>query len=110
MRCNDEYNAAGSVQCCSRSLQGSSVTCWAKFGFLITSDGWRSAAKLNYHNYILVSVEGPIFLGLEEVTGEGGTSEDIARQFEAKLNDLGAEITKRVLIGVTDTHSANQKA
>ncbi|KAL3928910.1 MAG: hypothetical protein SGPRY_002193, partial [Prymnesium sp.] len=43
-------------------------------------------------------LEGPIFLGLEEVTGEGGTSEDIARQFEAKLNDLGAEITKRVLI------------
>lgn len=57
---------------------------------------------------ILVSVEGPIFLGLEEVTGEGSTGEDIARQFEAKLNELGAEITKRVLIGVTCKHSANR--
>lgn len=48
-----------------------------KFGFLITSDGWRSCAKKQYHNYILVSVEGPIYLGLEEVTGESGTGEAI---------------------------------
>lgn len=48
-----------------------------QYGFVITSDGWRSCAKKQYHNYILLSVEGPIFLGLEEVTGESGTGEAI---------------------------------
>lgn len=81
-----------------------------KFGFLITSDGWRSAAKRNYHNYIIISVEGPIYLQLDEVTGQGGTGEDVKDGFKRIFDHLGEDVVKRVLIGVTDTPSANQKA
>lgn len=81
-----------------------------KYGFLITSDGWRSCAKRQYHNYILVSVEGPIYLGVTEVTGEGGTGKDIHDQFKLQFDQLGEDVLKNILIGVTDTPSANRKA
>lgn len=82
----------------------------ARFGFAITSDGWRRVAKRNYHNYILISVEGPIFLSLVEVTGEGGTGEDIHKGFEEQFEKLGRDLTSQVVIGITDTPSANRKA
>lgn len=81
-----------------------------KFGFVVTSDGWRSVAKRQYHNYILISAEGPIFVELNEVTGQGGTGEDVHMGFEAVFERLGPEITSQVVLGVTDTPSANKKA
>lgn len=81
-----------------------------KYGFVITSDGWRSCAKRNYHNYLLVSVEGPIYLHLEEVTGAGGSGDDVAAGFEKCFNGLDPEVFKSILLGVTDTPSANRKA
>lgn len=81
-----------------------------RYGFLLTSDGWRSSAKRQYHNYILLSVEGPIFLSLEEVTGRGGTGDDVKDGFERQMNKLDSEVSKSILLGVTDTPTANQKA
>lgn len=80
------------------------------FGFVITSDGWRSTARRNYHNYILVGIEGPIFLNLVEVTGVSGSGEDIAKGFEEQLALLGEDITSNIILGITDTPSANRKA
>lgn len=82
----------------------------ARFGFAITSDGWRSVAKRNYHNYILISVEGPIFIALQEVTGAGGTGTDIRDGFREHMEKLDADIKRNILIGITDTPSANRKA
>lgn len=79
-------------------------------GFVITSDGWRSCAKKNYHNYILISVEGPIFLSLVEVTGESATGEDIKKGFEDQFAKLEASVLDNIMIGITDTPTANQKA
>lgn len=81
-----------------------------RFGFAITSDGWRSVAKRNYHNYILLSVEGPIFITMDEVTGQGGTGEDIAKGFEQQFTKLGVDVTRQIILGITDTPSANRKA
>lgn len=81
-----------------------------QFGFLITSDGWRSVAKRNYHNYILLSSEGPIFLELEEATGKSATGESVAEGFKRIFQKLGADVTGAILLGVTDTPSANRKA
>lgn len=81
-----------------------------KLGFAVTSDGWRSVAKRNYHNYILLSLEGPIFLTLEEVTGEGGAGTDIYAGFEAQFAKLDNDVVANILIGVTDTPSANRTA
>lgn len=44
------------------------------------------------------------------MTGEGGTGEDIHGGFEACFKKLGDEVTKSILVGVTDTPSANRKA
>lgn len=80
------------------------------FGFLITSDGWRSSSKRNYHNYILVSVEGAIFLNLVECTGESGTGESVADGFEKQFAKLTPDILDNIVLGVTDTPTANRKA
>lgn len=89
----------------------------AQFGFAIMSDGWRSVAKRNYHNYILLSVEGAIFLNLVEVTGEGGRGEDVQEGFEEQFEKLkvtevrtNTQVVKHILLGITDTPSANRKA
>lgn len=81
-----------------------------KFGFAITSDGWRSVAKKNYHNYILISVEGPIFVSLIEVTGAEAGGDAIKDDFNAQFAKLGPEITRHILVGITDTPSANRRA
>lgn len=81
-----------------------------EFGFLITSDGWRSVAKRNYHNYILVSIEGPIYLDLVETTGHSGSGQNIADGFEAQFRALGPDVVENIVLGVTDTPSANRKA
>lgn len=81
-----------------------------RYGFAITSDGWRSVAKRNYHNYILISIEGPIFVSLQEVTGEGGRGEDIEDGFQQQFAKMDQQIFRAILLGVTDTPSANRKA
>ena len=81
-----------------------------RYGFAITSDGWRSCQKRNYHNYILLSVEGPIFLNLEDTTGQPGAGTDVAAGFEEKFTQLGVSMTSDVMLGITDTPSVNQKA
>ncbi|KAL1526985.1 hypothetical protein AB1Y20_015674 [Prymnesium parvum] len=81
-----------------------------QLGFLITSDGWRSVAKRQYHNYLLISVEGPIFVSLVEVTGESGTGVHIHEGFETQFEKLGSQVTNNILLGVTDTPSSNRKA
>lgn len=81
-----------------------------QYGLLITSNGWHSVARRSYHNYILISVEGPIFICLNNVTGERAHAEDIKNDFEKQFAALGDEIVQRILIGVTDTPTANQKA
>ena len=82
-----------------------------RYGFAITSDGWRSCQKRKYHNYILLSVEGPIFICLEDTTGEPGTGAHVAKGFEAQFEKLGVGITADVMLGITDTPtSANQRA
>ena len=81
-----------------------------RYGFAITSDGWRSCQKRNYHNYILLSVEGPIFLNLEDTTGKPGAGTDVAAGFEAQFEKLGLSMTSDIMLGITDTPSVNQKA
>ena len=44
-----------------------------KYGFVITGDGYKSTTKRQYHNYMLITAMGPVFLGIKDVTGEGGT-------------------------------------
>lgn len=81
-----------------------------RYGFVVTSDGWRSVAKRNYHNYLLISVEGPIFLRLVEVTGAGGTGEDVKNGFTDTFAQLGRDVVEAIVLGITDTPTANRKA
>lgn len=57
-----------------------------------------------------MSVEGPIFLNLVETTGERGGGEDVAEGFEKQFEALGAQVRDNIILGVTDTPSANRKA
>lgn len=46
---------------------------------------------------------------MEEVTGDGGTGEDITMGFEQQFQKLGP-LVEHIILGVTDTPSANRKA
>ncbi|KAL3929232.1 MAG: hypothetical protein SGPRY_002043, partial [Prymnesium sp.] len=72
-----------------------------QFGFLITSDGWRSCEKRNYQNYIFVSVEGPIFLNLVETTAESGAREDVEDGFEKQFDALSSQVRNNIVLGQT---------
>ena len=54
-----------------------------KYKFILTGDGCRSKTKWQYHNFMLVTPVGPVFLGIKDVTGEGGTGEDVFSEFVA---------------------------
>ena len=81
-----------------------------RYGFVLTGDGYRSKAKRNYHNFILLTPQGPVFLGLKDVTGEGGCAEDVFDEFVEILEGLGGEVTDAVMLGILDTPSVNVKA
>ena len=80
------------------------------FGFLVTSDGWRNHNRRQYHNFILVAATGPIFLGLKDVSGESGSAQAIHDEFVDLFETLDNDIVLRIVIGCTDTPSANVSA
>jgi hypothetical protein len=83
------------------------------YGFLFCSDGWRNKRKRSYHNYILISTAGPIFLSLSDHTGLSGTAQAIHDEVEEVFSQLEVDhpgITLRIVIGCTDTPSANRSS
>jgi hypothetical protein len=81
-----------------------------QYGFLITSDGWRNKKRRSYHNFILVAANGPIFLSLKDVTGQAGTAKAISDEFDEVFETLDHDVYARIVIGCTDTPSANVSA
>ena len=81
-----------------------------KYGFLVTSDGWRNKARRSYHNFILVAANGPIFLKLRDVTGHAGNAKAISDEFSDVFETLDESVYGRIVIGCTDTPSANVAA
>ena len=80
-------------------------------GFVHVTDGWRSKNKKNFHNHILLSMMGPVYVKLVDVTGESGAGENIAAEvLKVQNNLLPYHVQKAVTMGVTDTPSANRKA
>ena len=80
------------------------------FGFLVTSDGWRNNKRRQYHNFILVAATGPIYLSLKDVTGQSGNAQAIHDEFVDLFETLPVDIVARIVIGCTDTPSANVSA
>ena len=78
-----------------------------QYGFLVTSDGWRNKARRSYHNFILVAANGPIFLKLKDVTGQAGNAKAISDEFTEVFATLDESVYSRIVIGCTDTPSAN---
>ena len=76
----------------------------------MTSDGWRNKKKRSYHNFILVAPNGPIFLHLRDVTGQAGNAKGIAEEFKDVFAALDKAVYDRIVIGCTDTPSANVSA
>ena len=65
-----------------------------EFGLVLTGDGYRSKhKKRQYHNHQLLTVSGPVFLGIADTTGEAGTAQDIFEEFEEVRASLGPEVT-----------------
>ena len=81
-----------------------------RFGFVLTDDGYKSKTKRQYHNCILITVNGPIFLGLKDVTGEGGTGVDVFDEFVAIQLELDPHDQEAIMLGILDTPSVNVKA
>ena len=81
-----------------------------RYGFLVTSDGWRNKKRRSYHNFILVAPNGPIFLHLKDATGEAGTAKAITAEFTEVFKGLDDTVYNRIVIGCTDTPSANVSA
>jgi hypothetical protein len=83
------------------------------YGFLYCTDGWRNKRKRSYHNHILISTAGPIFLFLADHTGQSGTAvaihDEIQTVFDSLESDL-AGIIDRIVIICTDTPSANRSS
>ena len=49
----------------------------ADIGLMYCTDGWKSKRRRTYHNHILVTATGPVFLGLRDETGAGAKAVDI---------------------------------
>jgi len=118
-------SAPGFVPCCRQTLATTRLEArhqdaedWKKqrlklstrFGFLFCTDGWRTKRGLSYHNYILSSVAGPIFLGLVDATSTDGTGQGVHDEVREVFEALPADIVADILIGCTDTPSSNRKA
>ena len=81
-----------------------------KYGFVITGDGYRSKTKRQYHNFMLITPDGPVFLGIKDVTGEGGTSKDVFDEFHTVIESLDTDVKNGIMLGILDTPSVNVKA
>ena len=79
-------------------------------GTSIHSDGWKSKRKKKYHNFILMNPDGPFFITMHDVTGHSGRGESIADEMERVINSLPEEVQANLIIGLTDTPSANRTA
>ena len=77
------------------------------YGFTICGDGYKSGNK-KLHNFILLTANGPVYLGMSE--GAGGSGGAVYSEFKAVIDELDAEIGGAVVLGITDTPSANRKA
>ena len=77
-----------------------------RFGFLFTSDGWRNKKRRSYHNFILVSSAGLIFLALKDVTRQAGNAKAIHDEFVDLFSTLDPDVVERIVIGCTDTPSS----
>ena len=82
----------------------------AYLGSSFHSDGWRSKRKRKYHNFILLTPDGPVFLEMRDVTGNSGSAEAIADEIEEVINKLDPEVRDNLILGLTDTPSANRAA
>ena len=82
----------------------------AYLGSSIHSDGWKSKRKKKYHNFIILTPDGPAFITMHDVTGNSGTGAAIAEEFELVINSLAPAVRASLLIGLTDTPSANRTA
>ena len=81
-----------------------------RYGFLFTTDGWRNSKRRSYHNFILVTVAGPIYLGLKDCTGEAGNSQAIHDEIVEAFKGMDEDVSNRIVIGCTDTPSSNVAA
>ena len=81
-----------------------------RYGFVITGDGYRSKGKRRYHNFILLTPQGPVFLALKDVTGEGGSAQDVFDEFVEDIAGLSTEVQEAIMLGILDTPSVNVKA
>ena len=81
-----------------------------EFGFALTGDGYKSKKKVKYNNYILLTVDCPLFLGLRDVTGEPGDGETVFCEFAEVQAGLPPEVQEAIFLGITDTPSPNRKA
>ena len=82
---------------------------YSDYGFAITGDGYKSHKNNKYNNFILVTAAGPVYLGLRDVTGESGSGEATAEEFSEVLGSLSEAHRNSVILGITDTPSANRK-
>lgn len=111
------------VPCCRQTLAGSHLRArdadanefkegrlhaGKRYGFLFTSDGWKNKKRRTYHNYLLVVPSGPIFLALCDMTGESGTGVAIHDEVKTVFDSLDESVVSRIVIGCTDTPSANR--
>lgn len=81
-----------------------------RHGFLFTTDGWRNRRRHSYHNYLISTVAGPVFLALVDHTGQDGSGVGIHDELKSVIEHLHPEIRSQIRIGCTDTPSANRKA
>lgn len=80
-----------------------------QYGFLLTGDGFKSKSKRQYHNYILTAPSGPVYLGLSNVTGLGGSATEVANEFQEVMDTLPSMVKDNIILGVLDTPSVNRK-
>ena len=57
-----------------------------------------------------MAANGPIFLSLKDVTGQAGTAKAISDEFDEVFETLDHDVYARIVIGCTDTPSANVSA
>ena len=81
-----------------------------KYGYVITGDGYSSKTKRQYHNFILLTPDGPVFLGIKDVTGEGSTSKDVFEEFSTVMEAMEPKAKEAIMLGILDTPSVNRRA
>ena len=82
----------------------------AKYGFVLTGDGFTNKRKRHYNNYILTTINGPVYLMLVDKTGEAADANAIADEFKLVIEALPEDVQNGIIAGILDTPSANRKA